>query len=417
MNSLIQPYSAGVQAAVTCPLYDPREARFNRQRFGRDPLPLLDRANSLYIPTGRWPTRGWFLIARSDYDQLNRYATNLRVDIGDPTDPNNIATISGLVIVQAQCVTRGIAADPNALYLAEVTDARGLLANEWFQAPLTAAYNIRAPAYPQTFQPSSMNGGTTWTWATMLQNLWESMTPLGTWPGLPAGVTITGTPEGWWFTGVPAWKALCDVLDYLGLTVACDLTSATPFTIVRPGDTDTTFGTLEALYTTHIEDDQESLDIGAGRIPGSVVVLFRRRNSVYGTEETVTYRNDATAKQWDMSSYYSVTASAPGAFSAAPGVHHIWSDFTVRYDDDSNPLAADILTATAIAQERVDQYFAMIFSQTLGNMDRTYTGALPFTTGSQIDGVQYYMTNLDGGRYGWKTRLVRGATPPWPDVW
>ena len=33
--------------------------------------------------------------------------------------------------------------------------------------------------------------------------------------------------------GVPALDAMCDVLDYLGLTIACDLTSSTPFTIAK----------------------------------------------------------------------------------------------------------------------------------------------------------------------------------------
>ena len=98
------------------------------------------------------------------------------------------------------------------------------------------------------------------------------------------------------------------------------------------------------------------------------------------------------------------------------GTHHIWSDFTVRYDDSGNPLDADIATAQQIANERVTQYFAKVYHQTLGRMSRTYTGALPFKTGSRVDGVCYYQDYRDTDRQGWRTRLVRGACPPFPGL-
>lgn len=408
-------------------LIDPYSVRMNRARFRRDHIPMLDRANSFYCPVGRWPSRGWILMARGEYDLLtDKYSTALRLDIGDTAAPDNVLPLEKLSIVQAQCVTSGLKADLSAIYLVEITDARGILQNEWVKFPLTASYNIRVPGYPQTFYLSSMNSydqpnpsagsKTTWTWTTMLKDIWDQMgTFLGAWPGLPSPLP-SGTPEGFWFPGVPAWTALCDVLDYLGLTVACDLTKASPFTIVSTGATDATFDRLTEKYLTNIEDDLEWIDTGAARVPKTVKVLFRRRNSVYGTEETVAYRNDVMAKQWAMVPYHTVSVDAPSKFSKAVGTHYLWSDFTVRYDDSSDDVDADVTTAQTIAKERVTQYFAKIYSQTAGYMSRTYAGALPFATGSQVDGVAWVQDYRDQSRHGWRTKVVRGPSPPFPEV-
>lgn len=410
--------STGSSASQQYPLYDVREAMDSRRRFRRNAIPSLERANSFYCSSGQWPSRGWILLSRSDYNKIDKYSTTLQLNIGDTTAVNNVSTLKNLSIVQAQCVSRGLAADEKALYLVELTDGRGILHNQWFKFPLTAFYNIRAPAYPQTFQPSSMNSGvpvtTTWTWSTMLQDIWERMDDfLGPWPGLP--FAPAGTPEGFWFSGVPAWTTLCDLLEHLGMRVACDLTEDEPFTIVQVGATDTAFNTLTTRYHTHLEDDLEWIDIGAGRVPRTVNVLFRRRNSVYGTEETVAYRNDIMADQWNMKPYYTISVDAPATFSDAVGAHYIWSDFTIRYDDSSNPLDADINIARTIARERVARYYDMI--DPAGFITREYAGALPFTTGSEVDGVCWYQDYRSFNWYGWKTKIVSGPNPPWPDMY
>jgi hypothetical protein len=417
MNTFSQPYVVGVQAAFTCPLVDSRIISENRERFRRDKIPMLERANSIYIPNGRFQSRGWILLRRSDYQRINKYSDALQLSVGDPTNKNNIGTLYNLSIVQAQCVTRGLSSDANAVYLVELTDDRGVLYNKWFQAPLTKAYNIRSPAYPQQFHSPSTNSGTPWTWAGMLQDMWSQINTfdggniLGAWPGLPS--TPTGTPEGWWFLGVPAWYAINDVIEYLGMSVACDLTKTNPFTIVNLGDTDTTFTGLQSKFVGNLEDDLEWIDTGAGRVPLNVNVLFKRRNQNYGTEETI--RNDSL--QWQMTPYYPVVVPAPSTFSKAVGSHFIWCDFTVEYDIDNNPIAGDVTTANAIAAERTTQYFQKIYRQTSGFMTQVYAGALPFTTGSLVDGVRYYQDYSSQKRQGWKTEIVRGLYPPWADVW
>jgi len=426
MNTFGQAYVQGSQSLLLFPLYDPRSVREDRARFRRDAIRMLDRANSFYCPVGRYPSRGWILMARGDYNRLNKYSTTLRLDIGDTTAPNNVATFNNLTVVQAQCVTRGLASDLNALYLVEITDGRGILYNDWFKFPLTSFYNIRVPGYPQTFYLESMNdypfpsladkSKTTWTWTTMLKNIWDKMgTFLGAWPGLP--FAPAGTPEGFWFPGVPAWTALNDVLEYLGMAVACDLTKVNPFTIVSTGEADIAFTVLQTRYTTNLEDDLEWIDVGAGRVPKIIEVLFRRRNSVYGTEETVAYRNDEMAKQWVKDPFFIIPVTAPATFANAVGTHYIWSDFTIRTDDSSNPLDDDIKVANTIALERVNQYFDKIYSRTSGSMSQTYAGALPFATGSQVDGVCWYQDYSYQERQGWKTKIVRGPQPPFSEVY
>lgn len=407
--------SSSQQFALT----DPRGAHIDRQRFRREAIPALEQVNSFYCPAGRWSFRGWVLLDRTSYNKLDTYSTALQLNIGDPTKPDNTATLKNLAIVQAQCVTRGLSSDKNALYLVELTDGRGVLHNRWFQFPATTSYNVRAPAYPQTdrggtYYTGSMNGGTTWTWSTLLSDLWSSMgTFLGAYPGLPTNMAVPlNAPENFYLQGVPAWPALCDILDHLGMTVACDLTQASPYTLVSMGAADSAFAALQTKYAARLEDDLEWIDTGAGRVPQSIKVLFRRRNDVYGTEEVV--RRDG--QQWVTTPLYSVSVAAPSRFASATGTHHLWDDFTVRYDMDGVINSTDAAYAAQIAQDRVNQYFALIYSQTDGYLTQTYGGALPFKTGSQVDGVRWWYFD-DGSRHGWRTQVVRGSDPPWPELW
>ena len=394
---------------INLPLYDPRFARDSRQRFYRDDIPELMLANSLYQPTGRWPARGWILLRRGDYNQItNLYRTDFQLEIDDFANGGLVFT--DLAIVQAQCVTRGIASDPNAIYLVEFTDNTGVLWNPWTTFPTSSQYNIRAPAYPETFYANSLNGGVPWTWSTMIGDLWGQMgTQLGGYPGLP--IVPSGTPEGYLFPGMSCWEAMNRVLNRLGLTVSRDLTQGGPYGIVQVGAADAAFVALQTKFAKLLEDDYEFIDAGSARIAGKICVFFHRRNQYYGTEETV--RNDSL--QWSSTPLYKVTVPGPVQFSAAAGTHYVWSEFTVRFDIDGNPLAADVATAAAIAAERASQYYTRASRGTLGFLRQVYAGALPFAAGRQVDGVRWFM-DFRRGDFGWCTEIVRGAQPPWPQV-
>jgi len=432
-QALIQPYTAGVQASAQAVLFDPRFQRSSRRRFHRHLIPQLQLANSLYVSSGIWPARGWILLRRGDYNNINPYATNLQLQIDD--FQNGTLTFNNLSIVQARCVTRGIAADPDAIYLVELTDQRGLVYNQWFQAPINQFYNVRAPAYPgQYYTDSLISGTSTWTWSQMVGNIWAQMAGiLPGYPGLP--ITPTSPVEGFSYVGVSAWEAVNQILDLLGCAVAVDLTQATaPYSIVDLSVNDTSFAALQSKYVGLLEDDLEYIDTGAGRVPREVIVYFQRRNEYYGTEETVRMDN----LQWSSTPSYAVTVNGP--FPNAIGIHYLWSDFTVRFDVDNNPLAADVTTANAVAAEQVQEYYNRLIGSTQGYMRQTYAGALPFTTGSSCDGVCWHMDfraqdysreddpvlrmtdpkvrpeTRQSGRLGWRTELIRGPRPAWPEV-
>jgi len=400
MNTFGQGYVAGSSAEALFPIYDVRNVLLSRDRFRREAMRDLKRANSFANPTGRKPARGFILMLRKDYNKLSKYSTTLQLDIGDTSNSLNVGALKNLAIVKAQCATRGLEADENALYVVEITDRRGCLCNKWFKFPTLTQYNIRTPAYPQTFYPLSMNSGTTWTWSTMLQNLWEQMgTFLGDWPGLPT--TPAGTPEGFWMTGVSAWDQLNDILDHLGMQVCADLTkpAASQYTIKLKGGDDSAFEALTTKYANNLEDDREWIDYGAGRVPVAVTVYFKRRNAFYGSEETVRY----DSLQWTMNVAYSVSINT--GYTEALGTHHIWSDFTVRHDQDGQPLSEDVSTAQSIAQDVVNRYLLRIGVG--ARMTKVYAGALPFLTGTEVNNVKWYQ-DANGGPYnGWKTKVVR----------
>ena len=167
-----------------------------RQRYRLDAVPELLRANSLTVTSGRWPSAAWLLMTRRNYDLLDKYSTNLQLVIDDLQ--NGQRTFGSLAIVQARCVTRGLADDPNAVYLIQATDGRGVLCNPWFDFGTTSQYNVTAPAYPDRYYSGSLNGSSAWTWDGMVGNLWTQMADfLGPYPGLP--LVPTATPEGFIF--------------------------------------------------------------------------------------------------------------------------------------------------------------------------------------------------------------------------
>lgn len=382
------------------PLVDPRCVREHRGRFRRDLFPELDLANSYYSTVGLWPDVGWLLLDRASYDELNPYATNLQLVIQDFAG-NPALTIGGVSIVQARCVTRGIAADSNAIYLLQVTNSEGVVYNPWFQYPTASQYNVRAPAYDQGYYSTTMNSGTPWTWDGMVGDLWSQASALlGTYPHLPT--TPAGTPENFSFVGVPLWEAINRILDYLGMTVSG---TNSGYAITTCGAADAVYSSKVSLYSKYLIDSMEYLDAGSGRVPRAVVVYFHRRGQVYGIEETE--RQDSL--QWQSTPYYSVTVAAPAAYSSAAGTAYLWSDFAVRYDVDGVPLPADTATAAIIAAERVTQFFGEIRAG--GYRRDTYSGVLPFVTGSQVDGVRWYHSS---SRDGWHTEVVRGWE--WPEV-
>ncbi len=407
-NTLSRPYIQGVQSALAIPLFDPAEERRNRGRFLREDIPELALANALYVGSGIYPARAWTLVRRADYLRLNPYSISLQLTFDDFRNPP--LTFTGLTVVQARCVSRGRASDPDSVYLVELTDRRGVILSPWGAQATASKYNCRAPAYPDEYYTGSLQAGVNvYSWSYMVQDLWQQMPLLGTYPGLPG--SRSDVPEGWYFPGVPLLPALGQVLDYLACTIAVDPTAAAPYTIVALADGDSAFLGMQSDNAGFLEDSQDYIDAGSGRVPGSLTIYFHRRNTYYGTEETV--RRDG--QQWETAPLYAVTVAAPAPYNASAGTAHVWSGFTVRYDVDGSPVAADVATAAVIAQSEADNYYEYVTRGTAGYLRQVYTGILPFRTGSRCDGV-CWRSDYREGRHGWKTVIVRGPVPAWREV-
>src|SRR3974390_2243486 len=138
-------------------LKDPRKIRQRRPRFKRDRIPELDYANSIYVAAAEHAPRGWILLDRAGWNAINNsaagiYGTNFALNIDEciasQFSSSQQIILQNLAIVQARCVTFGIASAANVIFLLEITDARGILKNRWFDFPINKNYNSLAPAYP-----------------------------------------------------------------------------------------------------------------------------------------------------------------------------------------------------------------------------------------------------------------------------
>ncbi len=99
-----------------------------------------------------------------------------------------------------------------------------------------------------------------------------------------------------------------------------------------------------------------------------------------------------------------------GHVASAQGTAYLWSDFTVRYDEDNLPLVADVLTAQAEAASQAQAMWDEIYRGTLGYLHQEYAGALPFVTGSQVDRITWRQDRRRERRMGWVTSVERGCS-------
>ena len=341
-------------------------------------------ANSVVNTLGQRPARALFLMTRKDLTtfQQNGFHT-VALDDGK----GNAFTLNNLVFVNARAVTPGEPSDLKGCYLAEFADARWRVQNPYYSIPCNKQYNVRAPGWggAELYYADSTNAGTTWTWATMIADLWGLMTTqLGTAPALP--FTPDGTPEGWIFPGVPAWQALCQVLWRIGCAVACDLTAATgsQYSIVQVGAADTTQDAMQTSLADRKIHDEEFIEPIRAKVPYGVRVHFHRLQEHFGTEFTTAQ----TAAQWQTSSVYTVDVNNSDTGSTESGsLTPLWDDLPALYD--STGTITNAAACTTRATERATDFFRMLQSNGGGRLHRTYSGVASFKTGSNLKGVAW----------------------------
>lgn len=341
----------------------------------------LSRVNTLLNPLGKTPCRGWFLLLSTHLDSIDLnglHSVTYNDDRWGEVKARNLVIAREPVKVHYTMNT----GESLSCFLVEVTDRRGQLSNPIFQQAVNKLYNVREPGYGASYYTATTNGGTAWTWAELIQDLWEAMPLLGTFPGLP--VTPAGTPEGWIFQGVSAWESLCMILEHAGCAVACDLTLETDqYSIVEVGTADATIDSLIAeLEADHRKlHDAEFKTVARGRIPYGVRVFFH------------TIRGDSATVPWLVNSVYTVDIVGPDSATAEPGLYHpVWSDTPAIYDASSTLTNAAALAT--IAQEQADEYFANIRGAGGTRLHRIYDGAADIHPTGTIKGVSWKQNPL-----------------------
>jgi hypothetical protein len=346
---------------------DPRVLAEECYRHNLPVEPWLGKANSFACPLGPTPGQGILLLLRATLDTLNLNANHDLV-FWDGIRPK--VTLKNLVPVRAMCCTPGARGDRLAAYMLEITDKRWLAS----AYPIDAAYNVRSEAGGSSYFSATKNGGSAWTWAEMVQDIWETITPLGAWPGLP--FTPHGTPEGFSFYGANAYDALNTVLDRLGCALYLDpLTDR--FTIKQLGEADATAtDTLIQWDDLRIWDD-EPIEPNRGRVPHKVRVHF--------------VKQDDTADTTGASHYYTLDRTDPTASGVLSGVES--GTYALLYDDLPAVYAAGVLsngsTLSDRADERAEDFFRQARQERIG---RTYTGqAAPagLLPGKQIRAIEW----------------------------
>lgn len=347
----------------------------------------LSFANSLINTIGAKPSTGQFLLTYSQIaaiDLNGRHTANWTDDAGRTATAHNLIVTREPIKVHYSRKT----SDKDSCFLVEVSDARWLCKNPTFSIAINKQYNVKAPGYQGQYYQSSTNSGTAWTWAGMVENIWNLMSSqLGTYPGLP--ITPNGTPEGYVFPGCSAWDALTEVLNRIGCAVRWNPSvSTSQYSIVQVGATDTSQDTILANAERRLIHDAEFQPVVLGKIPYGVRVFFHRQELDYGTERTT----PRDTNQWQSNAVYSVDVVGPDSATAESGVYHpIWDDLPAIYNASGSLTNSSALNTRA--QERSDDFYRMLRSVGGQRLYQAYSGVVLANPGSTIKETRW---RLDG---------------------
>ena len=404
------PYTAGSTVAVRDPasgersgeavacyatfggkrLLDPGSLYLSATEYG-GPKDFWQRANSYTCPRGKEPGTGWLLMLRKDLDTLDLNALHeLKWYDGKRT-----LKIPSLIIVKANCMAAALAGDEDAPYLLKVADKRQMLK----MSSMSVAYNVRRPVTQSTTEPAPSNYTTaslessaiTWTWKTMLDDIWGDLptTYVDDPPQMP--FAPHGVPEGFRFHGVSAWEAYHAVLEKLNCTTIYDPIADT-FSVVSLGATqDGLESTLQRLQREgrQIYDYDPASISGTSypatrtairaNIPDFVSVYFRKYYHMADFSRTMT--GIAPLVDFADEFYFTnVQLTNSGVSTIVP----LWDDLPAIYDREGTALNSAAVAARAA--ERAAKYLA-----SLNNEDgQWFLGAATvIKPGSQVSSVTW----------------------------
>ncbi len=332
------------------------------------PADVWQRANSYCCPRGPDPGTAWLLVSRATIDALDKNGMHTLEWISKL----GRMTVENLIFVRALCMNLALAGDTKAAYLLELADVRHLAR----MSVLNASYNVRQPVPPATsgddlYYDETLSGGTTtWTWATLLANIWAELpSNVGAAPSLPS--TPNGTPENMSFEGVSAWDALHYVLDQVGCTTAFDPTTGV-FSYVLLKDAQSGLAAAETILTNRLMYDYDPVEGNAARVPENVEVYFRVVDDEWGTDLD---RSLDTSSFEDRFHVETVASGASGVIAGTKVVLHddllavLESDGTVTNQtaltNRSIEVADNYVTGITTGQARDRKHYAGITTDIL----------------------------------------------------
>jgi hypothetical protein len=190
-----------------------------------DPRDVLRECVERRIPTNDWagkPTSFRTSIRKPGIGHVLLSRKTLK-DIPE-TEPHTLQfefngksfTFKKVWISETRCVTPGYEQSDESVYLCDLVDYRHFLNSIW----ASAAYNLRDSS--GNLNVASLNSGSQWTWSGMLGNLWAKSGELGTFPGLPSGLSPHGNPNHFDYSTSSLLAAILHACDRLGLAFQYD---------------------------------------------------------------------------------------------------------------------------------------------------------------------------------------------------
>ncbi len=323
-------------------------------------------ANEFYLPLGPGPGRGTLLMLADSLQRLDLSAAHA-LEFSDGT---NRLRLKSITCIGAAAALPGSRNDGASSFWLEVVDRRHVAAGGGL---LNASYNV-LDADGSAYLSATKNGGSNWTWATLLTAIWDANGFLGTYPGLPSGFTPDGTPEGFSGHGRPSYDLLNEILDSIGCALRLDPFTDT-FTIIQIGATDT--ATARALRRVDGVRAWDSYPVtpARGKLPETLRVTFAKLQPA----------GDSTGG----SPYYTVdktdTSTGGGVDDVAGTVAIIPGGMTAVYN--SSGVLQNTSALASRATERAADWYRR---QRLGKLHRIYSGfhddLLP---GARLKGVRY----------------------------
>lgn len=339
-------------------------------------------ANGYWCPLGPEPGVAHVLMKRGDLETLS-LNSKLTLRIND----SKSVSFPGLWYINAVAVSSGPALNASRVYLVKLADSRYMLKK--FGGTLNKGYNVHGyvslrdltdtttDLLPEDCYSESLNSGALWTWATMLENIWNLLPNAGTFPGLPA--TPAGNPEGFHFTGESTWAAFNAILDHVNFALQYNpLTDAFAIVDLRTSQS----GLSNALTANGLPMLDYAPYAGvASHFPASVVNHYPEGTSQYGAFDDAPLDDNYL---FGAELAESATTSKTGAVTGTK--IDLYDNRQMRTDD---PLLPKTSRTTETTQRKTDWLARQNTSESYAHLE--YQGVVSnVLPGSQVKAVHWH---------------------------